>query len=153
LWVVALINGGSVGKTSIFLGIALLFFALGIALAPARVFQAGFREKIRSTVSPDELRAIARVCHEKLPPHERLPGPKKWSLWNETEHRPQWNILVESSALGKLDPSLIIFNNEDTVEISWGGALVGHWGLIIQTDGTTEIGDIAKGIKTFISSE
>ncbi len=153
LWVVAVIERRSAGKTSIFLGIALLFFALGFAVAPARVFQMGFRQKIKSTVSPDELRSIARLCHETLPPHERLPGPNKWSLWNEQEHRPQWNVLVGSSSLGKLDPSLIIFNETDTVEIAWGGTLVGHWGLIIQTDGKTEPGDIGEGIRTFVSSE
>ena len=153
LWVVALINRRSAGRTSILLGIALLFLRLGFAAPPARVFQMGFRQEIKSTVSPDELRAIARLCHETLPLHERLPGPNKWSLWNEQEHRPQWSVLVGSSSLGKLDPSLIVFNETDSVEIAWGGALVGHWGLIIQTGDKTEPGDIGEGIRTFISSE
>ncbi|HWW01871.1 MAG TPA: hypothetical protein VNZ64_19380 [Candidatus Acidoferrum sp.] len=151
--VIALIKRRPAGKTSVLLVVAFLIFALGFALAPATVFQAGFRHKIKSTVSPDELRQIARSCHATLPPRGRLPGPRKWSLWNESEHRPQWNALVGSSSLGKLDPSLTIFNNTDMVEIAWGGALVGHWGLIIQTDGKTQTGDIAEGIKTFISSE
>jgi hypothetical protein len=51
-----------------------------------------------------------------------------------------------------LDPSLTIFNRSDAVEISWGGALIGHWGVIIQPDGKTETGDVAGGITTFISS-
>src|SRR5437867_1961525 len=151
LLVVALVKRRPAGKALRSLVIALLLFASGFALAPARVFQAGFRQRIRSTVSPDELRAIARLCHEKLPPHGRLPGPGKSSLWNETEHGPQWNALVESSSLAKLDPSLTIFNNADTVSIAWGGALVGQWGLIIQADGKTETGDIAEGIRTFTS--
>jgi hypothetical protein len=55
--------------------------------------------------------------------------------------------------LSKLDPSLTVYNGTDIVAISWGGALVGHWGLIIQVDSETGTGDIANGIRTFISSE
>jgi hypothetical protein len=73
--VIALIKRRPAGKTSTLLVVAFLIFALGFALAPARVFQAGFRHKIKSTVSPDELRQIARLCHDKLPqPSHRLTG-------------------------------------------------------------------------------
>ena len=61
--------------------------------------------------------------------------------------------LIEATALSKLDPTLTFFNGPNAVTISWGGALVGHWGLIIQTDGKSEGGDIARDITTFVSSE
>jgi hypothetical protein len=153
LLVTGLVKGRPVGKTLSALALSLLFVVLGFAVVPAKVFQIGFRQRMRSTVSASELREIARFCHETLPIQTRLPGPGKWSLWNESEHRSHWNALVQATAVGKLDPSLTIFNGTDTVEIVWGGALVGHWGLIIQTDGKTETGDVAEGIRTFISSE
>src|ERR1017187_656929 len=132
--------------------LSLLFLAPGFFIAPARIFQIGFRHGIKSTISPAELREIARVCSNALPPDGRLPGPKKWSLWNETEHRATWNALASSTSLGKLDSSMVIFNHADEVEIAWGGALVGHWCVIIQKTGSGS-GDIAPGIKTFISPD
>ena len=153
LFVVALINRRPLGKTLSALALSSFFLVLGFAVAPAKVFQAGFRQRIRSTITPEELRTIARVCHETLPIHGQLPGPEKGSLWNESEHRPQWTALVQSTALGKLDPWLTVFNKANTVEIAWGGAMVGHWGLIIQTEGKMDVGDIADGIRTFNSSE
>lgn len=139
---------GPAAKTVLLLVLACVLFALGFAISPTKLFLTGFRQRIKTTVSPAELREIAQVCHDKLPIDRPLPGPQKWSLWNESEHRSQWNLLVESTSLGKLDPSLVIFNREDTVEISWGGAL-GHWGLIIRAEGKPWRGDLGEGIKTY----
>jgi hypothetical protein len=120
----------------------------GFVITPAKVFQIGFRQRINSTISPAELREITRACSNVLPINGRLPGPKKWSLWNETEHRAAWDALENSTALGKLDSSMLIFNHADSVEIAWGGALPGHWGVIIQKNGSGS-GDIAPGIRTY----
>jgi hypothetical protein len=135
------------------LALAFFFVIAGFAFSPEKVFQAGFRQRITSTVSADELRGLARACHRALPVGGSLPGPQKDSLWDESAHRTQWNHLAGSTALSKLDPSLTVYNGTDIVAISWGGALVGHWGLIIQVDSETGTGDIANGIRTFISSE
>jgi hypothetical protein len=151
LFVIGLVKSRPVAKTLSALGVSLLIAALGFAVAPAKVFQIGFRQRIRSTVSASELREIARVCRETLPLETRLPGPGKTTLWNESENRAQWNALLRSTALGKLDPSLTIVNGREAVEISWGGALVGHWGLVIQQGGKAGTGDLASDITTFIS--
>jgi hypothetical protein len=132
------------------LALACIFFAAGFAISPAELFMAGFRQRIKSTISPRELKEIARVCHEKLPIDKTFPGPEKWSLWNETEHRSQWDSLIRSTSLVKLDPWLTILNRSDSVAIGWGGALIGHWGLVIQTDEKLRAGDFAEGIQTFI---
>ena len=151
--VFALITRRPARRAAAALTISLLFFMVGFAISPAKVFQAGFRHRITLTVSVDELRGIARVCHLTLPVDGRLPGPQKTSLWNESEHRAQWKALTGATALGKLDSWLTVHNGTDTVTISWGGALVGHWGLIIQTDSKGGTGDIASDIRTFISSD
>jgi hypothetical protein len=143
-------KGRSTHRSFILFALACIFFAAVFTLSPEDIFLAGFRQKIKATVSPDELREIARVCHDELPINKSLPGPQKWSLWNEKEHRAQWNILVRSTSLGKLDPSMTIFNHSDSVSIAWGGALVGHWGLAIQTDGKLKAGDFAEGIQAFM---
>lgn len=123
---------------------------VGGILVGGKLFQAGFRQNIRSAISPEELRQIAGACHGTLVPNKIFPGPKKWSIWNESQDRAQWNALTASTALGKLDPSVMIINRADAVELWWGGALVGHWGVIIQVNGKMEPGDIADGIRTFM---
>jgi len=125
-----------------------LFLAPGFVITPAKVFQIGFRQRIRSIVSPAELREIARVCANVLPIDGRLPGTNLWSSLNENEYPTTWNTLANSTAVGKFDSWMMIFNHADSVEIVWGSALVGHWGLIIQKNGTGS-GDIAPGIRTF----
>jgi len=55
--------------------------------------------------------------------------------------------LIDRTSLGKLDAPTVIFNHADAVEIDWGGALVGHWGIIIQKNGSVG-GDIAPDIRT-----
>lgn len=55
--------------------------------------------------------------------------------------------MIERTSLGKLDAPTVIFNHADSVEIDWGGALVGHWGIIIQKNGSVG-GDIAPDIRT-----
>jgi hypothetical protein len=141
------------GGISFVLGISFLLFALGFAISPAKVFRAGFRRRIQSSISPYELRQIAHACHQILPPDKFLPGPEKWSLSDESQYRAKWQKLTESTAVDRLDPWLVIFDHGDTVELSWGGALIGHWGLIIQTGDKTEPGDVDDGIKTFIGPD
>lgn len=133
------------------LSISTLLVVTEFIVSPARVFQFGFRQRIQGTLSAEELRQIARVCHDTLPIDGMLPGPEKHSLWTEQEHRPIWVTLTNSSSLGKLDPSMVIFNRSDAVELSWGGALVGHWGVRIQNEPVTNAGDIGPGITTFVS--
>jgi hypothetical protein len=147
--VVTLVQGRNRRLAFSMLVLSLLFLAAGFFIAPANIFQIGFRHRIKSTISPAELREIARVCSNALPLDGCLPGPKKWSLWNETEHRATWNALASSTSLGKLDSSMVIFNHANEVEIAWGGTLVGHWGVIIQKTGSGS-GDIAPDIRTFV---
>ena len=145
--VVALATGRNRRLAFSMLVLSLLFLMPAFLIGPS-IFQIGFRQRTKSTVSPAELREIARACSNALPLDGRLPGPKKWSLWNEAEHRTTWDALVNSTSLGKLDSSMLIFNHADEVEIAWGGALVGHWGIIIQKNGSVG-GDIAPDIRTF----
>ena len=127
------------------------FAAVGFITPPIKVFQLGFRERIKATLSADELRQIARVFQENAPTNGFLPGPRKGSLWTENEHGPLWTKMTNSTSLGKLDDWVVVFKHPDEVELSWGGALVGHWGVRIKNEPATSAGDIAPGIATFIS--
>jgi hypothetical protein len=152
LLVVALVKRGPALWVFSMLALSCLFLILGSATA-ARVFQIGFRQRINSIVTPAELRQIAVASHALVPIDGHLPGPGKDTLWDESQHRRPWNALASSTAIRMLDPWLVIHNSTDSVELSWGGALVGHWGVIIQLGEKKEKGDIAEGIKTFIGPD
>ena len=160
--------------------IAGLCFLGGCAVKPVSVFREGFKHRIQHTISPEELRELARVARSQIPVDGWLPGPAKWSLWTEEEHRKPWDVLTNRTALGKLDPRVVVAIRDDAVELSWGGALVGHWGLLIRDvppkerpprqdrydwterqydmspnepqtrKGAADVGDIAPDISTFI---
>lgn len=153
LVIFALIKRRPARRVVVALAVSFSICLVGFTVTPAKVFRVGFRHRITSTVTADELREIARVSRQTLPMQGRSPGPGKSSLWNESEHRAQWTALTKATALSKLDSTLTLFNGANTVTISWGGALVGHWGVIIQMDESTGSGDIARDIATFISSE
>lgn len=145
---VTLVKGADRRFAFSMLALSLFLLAVGFFTSRANFFQMGFRHRIKSAISPAELREIARVCSDTLPLDGSLPGPTKRSLWNETEHRATWSALASSTSLGRLDSSMVIFNYAEKVEIVWGGALVGHWGIIIHKNGSGS-GDLAPGIRTF----
>ncbi len=147
--IVALVKGRERRTVAWLTGVAVLFLLLPFMVKPQILFQAGFRAHIKSSVTPDELRQIAATVQEMLPDDGRLPGPKKESLWREEQHRPMWRKLAQTTQIQKLDPSLVIFKHGGTVELDWGGALAGHWGVEIDTGAEPRDGDIARGIRTF----
>jgi hypothetical protein len=153
LVIFALIKRRPAQRVVVALAVSFSICLVGFTITPAKVFRVGFRHRITSTITADELREIARVSRQTLPMQGRLPGPEKRSLWNESEHRAHWTALTKATALSKLDSALTLFNGANAVTISWGGALVGHWGLIIQTDDKSVSGDISGDIATFMSSE
>ena len=140
--------------TPAFMLVVSLALTVGATSVPGIVpFMVGFRKRIQSQVTPDELRQIAHVAETLIPDHEFLPGPGKWSLWTEDEHRSAWDNLVETTAIDKLDSWLVIFKGDEEIVLSWGGALVGHWGVSIETGFDQHAGDIAEGIQTFAESD
>jgi hypothetical protein len=153
---VSIKRSSGVATTVVSLLIAIHCFIGGCAVSRARVFQTGFRHKIQKTISAEELRTLAYVARSHIPVGGYIPGPAKLSLWTEAEHAKTWSILTNTTSLGKLDPWVVIAVRDDVVELSWGGALVGHWGLFIRdvaprvNQTMEDSGDIAPDISTFI---
>jgi hypothetical protein len=125
------------------------FSALQFIFPPTEIFQLGFRNRIEASVSADELRQIANAFETNVPPEGFLPGPGKSSLWDAAKDGPVWTNMTNSTSLGKLDNSVMIYKQTGSVELLWGGGLVGHWGVRIQTESPTNDGNIAPGITTF----
>ena len=99
------------------------------------------------------------MAQERLGPEGQLPGPEK-NLWEEKEHRALWSDICGGTKIQKLDPSLVIFVRPEETEVVWGGALVGHRGVVIFTRkggddhgaGLSRTIFIADDIATFVSA-
>lgn len=147
---IALVKGRDRTTVVVCLGLAAVFSMLPFLLNPEKLFQAGVRDRVVSQVTPKELRQLATRVQAALPENGSLPGPMKKSLWSE-EYRKQWEELVRDTEIEKLDPWMVIFNRNQSVEINWGGARSGHWGVTIDTGSEMKPGDIAPGINTFVA--
>jgi hypothetical protein len=104
-------------------------FVTSFALRPD-----GFPQYVRTVLTGEEWRSLARLAQARLGPEGRLPGPDK-NLWEEEKHRALWSEFCGATQIQKLDPSLMIFVRPDETEVVWGGALTGHRAVIIFNNG------------------
>ena len=114
------------------LTVGLVFMIGGCSVKNETPFIAGFKECIRENISLAELRTVARVARSQIPVDGYLPSPSKWSLWTEKDHRQSWTVLMNSTVIGKLPRGVVVRVGKQDVELIWGGALPGHWGIVIR---------------------
>ena len=93
-------------------------------------FLAGLADGFERHISRPEVMKIAETARECLPnesvywsPSKRLSPPNPDEA--EIESR------LQQAPIAKLPGAFTIANHNEVVEIEWGGALVGHWGLRI----------------------
>lgn len=112
----------------------MLLVAAGLVVASVPMRPDGFPRYVKTVLTTEEWRTLARFAQARLGPEGRLPGPEK-NLWNEHEHRTLWSEFCSATPIQKLDPSLMIFVHREETEIVWGGALAEHKAVIISADG------------------
>ena len=123
-------------------------------------FHLGFTSYAQAVLTPDEWRLLSREAQEILGPEGRLPGPEK-NLWEERLHRSQWVARCAATQIKRLSPDLMVFVHPDSTEFAWGGALIGHRGLIVYRGrypeahprGSRGLTFIAGDIAAFTSSD
>jgi hypothetical protein len=119
---------------SLTLIIITLAFYFMPSLLKERPFILGFKYRTLSLSSPEELQEIAGKARSLISESGSgsLPGPGKWSLWEEENHRVLWEQMPEAKILSSFDSSVVIHvSDNNCVDLIWGGALVGHWGIRI----------------------
>ena len=159
-WIRSVLAKRDVIAVGVMFSLSVVLFGTSIKLRPSYLFHCGFHHYAKTILTTDEWRSISRVAQERLGPEGKLPGPEK-NLWDEKEHRALWSELCGATAIQKLDPSLMIFVHPEETEIVWGGALVGHRGVIVFTSTrghdergqTTQAKFIADDIATFVSAD
>ena len=158
-WIRSVLAKRDVIAVGVMFSLSVVLFATSIILRPSDLFHCGFRHYAKTILTADEWRSISQVAQERLGPEGQLPGPEK-NLWEEKEHRALWSDICGGTKIQKLDPSLVIFVRPEETEIVWGGALVGHRGVVIFTRkggddhgaGLSHTIFIADDIATFVSA-
>lgn len=91
----------------------------------------GFKYRVLRISSPQELREIAARARELLTEQKWLPGPGR-GIYEKEVHAKLWEQMQKYKVL-ELDHSSVIISIEDNndVELTWGYALVSHWGIRI----------------------
>lgn len=97
-----------------------------------RPYLHGFKYRTLKLSSHQELQDIAYKARTILTNQEYLPGPGKGGLYIEDTHASLWEQMPESEILKSRNSSVVIrLLNDNSVELVWGGGLVGHWGIRI----------------------
>jgi hypothetical protein len=131
----------------------------GCLVSQEQMFREGFRHRIQSRISPEELRVVAAAARAQIPVGESLSSTVDGAVRAQTEDD-RWANLMGRTSLGKLDSGVVVTVRYDSVELWWGGAMMGNWGLVIydlsraegeqsQRPQEKRSGDIDPSISTF----
>ena len=124
-----LIRKRRIGPVVLAFAILIAFWALPRMILPTKPFLMGFHHQVYSRTTVNDLRAVAVMARSSG--DFFLPGPGKWSLWEPAKHAAKWEELKKVPSFGRLDTSVVITAHDGIVQMNWGGALVGHWGIRI----------------------
>ncbi len=104
-------------------------------LLPTSPFLLGFHRRISAKFTPDQLRLVAAkaISLSKEEDHWYLPSPQKLSLWDPKSDAPLWAEMNRVPGFSKFDGPFEIEVWQGNVYITWGGALIGHWGIRIDS--------------------
>jgi hypothetical protein len=103
-------------------------------LSQPRPFAIGVGHRIFSKMSAEELRMAAARMKELADGKKlTLPGPGKWSMWEEDKDASLWKAMQTVPGFSNLGDALVMHTNEGVTTINWGGPLDGYWGIRIQS--------------------
>jgi hypothetical protein len=104
-------------------------------LFPYRPYLLGFKYRILKISSSQELRELAGNARKILVKHRNLPNRGQYWLWDEEIHRRLWEQMPNYKILSDNDHYVSIsVSDSNSVDILWGGALTGHYGIRIAED-------------------
>jgi hypothetical protein len=112
------------------LGIApVVSFVAFLSLPPPDFwFLQGFRCGVLQRVSLSEIQEIATIA-ARIVPDGSLILPLVGTGRGEPDNSARWNAFRSQAPIGNLSGKFVVYHRDGTVQLEWGGALTGHWGL------------------------
>ncbi|MEP6810151.1 MAG: hypothetical protein ABI992_07895 [Chthoniobacterales bacterium] len=98
------------------------------------LFLLGLSTRLHQLSSPVEIQSVARTCHFLMPSGGMVFGPRKvmGPLPEEAEQNQRVWSAISSHPFVHLDGDTgVVFVQASKVSFIWGGALPGHWGILV----------------------
>ena len=97
-------------------------------------FLLGLRTRLHHSSSPSDIQSVARTCLSLMPNGGTIFGPRK-VMGPRPEEAEQsqrvWNEISGHSFVRLDRDTCVIFVKPPEVSFTWGGALPGHWGILV----------------------
>jgi hypothetical protein len=97
-------------------------------------FLLGLATRLHHLSSPDEIRAVAQTCLSAMPSGGQIFGPRK-VMGPKPEEAEQsqrgWSAISRFSFVHLDGDTCVVFVRPPEVSFTWGGALPGHWGILV----------------------
>lgn len=100
---------------------------------PASTFLHGFRYGLLFRISIPEILQTAEVA-STLVPNDSLIGPPEIRNRGLPDNSVRWAEFIKRAPVNRLHPQFVVYNRDGTIQLEWGGALTGHWGIRISND-------------------
>lgn len=115
----------------LFFALSALLFTISFKLLPPQSdsFLLGFRDTIASRINEQQFFDIAKAVSEQIPRGESIWSIDKPIHGDDPGNVSKWKELGRTVDLKPLPSKYAIFNHGNEIEILWGGALTGHWGV------------------------
>ena len=97
-------------------------------------FLLGLRARLHQSSSPSEIQSVAQTCLSLMPSGGKIFGPRKvmGSRPEEAEQSQRvWDAISSHSFIHLDGDTCVIFVQPPRVSFTWGGALPGHWGILV----------------------
>lgn len=97
-------------------------------------FLLGFRTRLHHSSSPTEIQSVAQTCISLMPNGGRIYGPQKIMAPSPIEAEQSqraWDAISSHSFVHLNGDTCVIVVEPPAVRFIWGGALPGHWGILV----------------------
>ena len=97
-------------------------------------FLFGLATRLHQLSSPSEIRLVAQTCLSAMPNGGQVFGPRK-VMGPKPEEAEQsqraWSAISRYSFVRLDGDTCVVFVRPPEVSFTWGGALPGHWGILV----------------------
>jgi hypothetical protein len=97
-------------------------------------FLLGLATRLHKLSTPDEIRAVAQTCLSAMPGGGQIFGPRKivGPKPDEAEQNQRaWSAISKYPFVHLDGDTCVVFVRPPEVSFTWGGALPGHWGILV----------------------
>jgi|GEM_PF-1814830 len=114
---------------SLFCFICIWMACIAFLPSSAGVFLMGFDKGVVQRLSEEDFIRIAQAAEHTIPVGSLILPPTAAKSRGEPNNAQLWSELFDRTPLAVLPQPFVVYNRGNRIEIEWGSALTGHWGV------------------------